>query len=155
MDYLTNYYKNLSEQLQEQINHLENTLLEYRQSGKRFVKVDDVQNTGDEEPLLTGRMRTKKGNPVGKGAAKDKTVAFWATPQAMPNYGPGTSATDDAWETITNSGRPDVETNPIYANLRGQGPAIEVNYNELDTQDPQYRRKKGGSVKGTGSRGRR
>jgi hypothetical protein len=155
MDYLTNYYKNLSEQLQEKVNHLENTLLEYKKSGTRFVQVDDVENTGDEEPLLTGRMRTKAGNPVGKGAAKDKTVAFWATPQAMPNYGPGTSATDDAWETISDSGRPDVETNPIYANLRGQGRAQEVMYRELDTQDPQYRRTKGGSVKGTGVKARK
>jgi len=152
MDYLTKFYKNLSEQLQEKVNHLENTLLEYRREGTRMVDVDDVENTGDDDPLITGVVRTKKGNPAGKGAAKDKMVAFYASHHAMPNYGPGTAASSDAWETISNSGRPSIETNPIYASMRGKGKPVEVLYRELSAGD---RRKKGGSVKGTAEKGRR
>ena len=58
----------------------------------------------------------------------------------------------DAWETITNWGRPTVEDNPIYANLRGKGPAQEVRTGEIFSDEG---RRRGGSVKGTGQKVRK
>jgi hypothetical protein len=59
MDYLTNYYKNLSEQLQEKVNHLEKQIQEANQTGpKKFSIVDKIsgsmhsQGGGDESTYL-------------------------------------------------------------------------------------------------------
>lgn len=147
MNYLTQYYKNLSEQLQQQVNFLEKTILEYRKPETRQVDVHDVENTGEESPMLHGRIVTKKGNPAGKGAAKERDVTFYPSDafKTIQNYPHQES---DAWETITNWGRPTVEDNPIYANLMGKGPALEVKSNEI-AEEPT---KRGGSVKGTGKK---
>jgi hypothetical protein len=147
MDYLTNYYKNLSEQLQEQINRLENVILEYRKTATQYVDIHDIERTGEDVPMLHGRVVTKKGNPAGKGAAKERDVSFYPGMGAMPNYSGNDEA--DAWEAISNSGRPTVENNPIYANLMGKGPAQEVKRGEVsDTEE----RRRGHSEKGTGKK---
>ena len=134
MNYLTNYYKNLSEQLQEELNNLENVILEYRKTRTQKVRIDDIGWEGEEVPLIHGTVVTKKGNPAGKGAAKDREVAFYPGMGSMPNYGKGIpSGTDeaDAEEAIADWGRPTVENNPIYASLKGKGPAQDVRRGEL------------------------
>lgn len=150
MDYLTKYYKNLSEQLQEQVIQLENVLLEYRKKAISHVDIHDVENTRDDSPMLHGRIVTKKGNPAGKGAAKEKNIAFYSGMGSMPNY-PGDDVAD-AWETITNSGRPTVENNPIYANLMGKGSPQEVRTAEIFDNE---RRRRGHSEKGKGQKARK
>jgi hypothetical protein len=151
MNYLTNYYKNLSEQLQAQVNQLQNLILEYTKTPTRYVSADDVERTGEDSPLIHGRVVTKKGNAAGKGAAKEKNVGFYPGMGAMPNY-PGAQHSQDvadAWDTISNSGRPTVEGNPIYANLMGKGAPLEVKRNEIfDTEE----RRRGHSEKGTGKK---
>jgi|694.fasta_scaffold52562_3 hypothetical protein len=148
MNYITNYYKNLSEQLQEQVNQLENLILEYKKTKTQRVDIVDVERGyRGEAPLLHGRIVTKKGNPAGKGAAKERDVAFYPGMGSMPNYRGNDEA--DAEETIYDWGRPTVENNPIYANLVGKGPAQDVLRAEIfDTQI----NRKGGSVKGTGKK---
>lgn len=150
MNYLTNYYKNLSEQLQEQVNQLENLILEYRKKAISHVDIHDVERTGEDVPMLHGRIVTKQGNPAGKGAAKTKNVSFYPGMGAMPNY-PGNDEAD-AWETITNWGRPTVEDNPIFANLMGKGPAQEVRTGEIFSDEGHMR---GHSVKGTGQKAKK
>jgi len=129
MNYLTNYYKNLSEQLQEELNNLENVILEYRKTKTQRVDITDIENDGEEVPLIHGRVVTKKGNPAGKGAAKERDVAFYPGMGSMPNYGGGDEA--DAEEAIADWGRPTVDNNPIWANMMGRGPAQDVRRREL------------------------
>jgi hypothetical protein len=153
MNYLTQHYKNLSEQLQGQLNHLENLILEYRKTTTQKVSIDDIGYEGEPVPLITGTVVTKKGNPAGKGAAKDRAVAFYPGMGAMPNYGKGIpSGTDeaDAEEAIADWGRPTVENNPIYASMKGKGPAQDVRRGELF--NPSRYNDKGGSVPGTGKK---
>ena len=151
MDYITNHYKNLCEQLQGRVNHLENLILEYRKKRISHVDIHDVERTGDDAPMLHGRIVTKHGNPAGKGAAKEKDIAFYPGMGAMPNYR-GFDDVADAWETITNSGRPTVQDNPIYANLMGKGPAQEVRTAEIFDNE---RRRRGHSEKGKGQKARK
>ena len=157
MNYLTTYYKNLSEQLQEQINNLEHMILEYHKTKTQRVDINDIENDGEEVPLIHGRVVTKKGNPAGKGAAKEKDVAFYPGMGSMPNYGKGVpSGTDeaDAEEAIADWGRPTVDNNPIYANLIGKGPAQDVRRAELFNPS-RFGSNKGGSVPGTGQKAKK
>ena len=150
MNYLTNYYKNLSEQLQAQVNNLEYLILEYRRTKTRNVRVDDIENTGEDVPLIHGTVVTKKGNPAGKGAAKTNPVGFFPGMGAMPNYRGDDVA--DAVEAIADWGRPDAANNALYASMLGRGPAPEVLRGEIfDTE----RSQKGGSVKGTGQKAKK
>ena len=151
MNYLTNYYKNLSEQLQEELNNLENVILEYRKTRTQKVSIDDIGFEGESVPLITGTVVTKKGNPAGKGAAKDRAVAFYPGMGSMPNYGGGGTDEADAEEAIADWGRPTVEGNPIYASLKGKGPAQDVRRGELF--DPsRFAKKRGHSVTGQGQK---
>jgi len=150
MNYITNYYKNLSEQLQEQVNHLENLILEYRKTKTQRVDIDDIERGHEEVPLIHGRIVTKQGNPAGKGAAKERAVGFYPGMGSMPNYRGNDEA--DAEEAIADWGRPTVDNNPIYANLAGKGPAQDVR--RADIFDTETNRK-GGSVKGTGKKARK
>ena len=150
MDSLTNYYRNLCEQLQQQVDYLEN-LFEYRTTKTQRVDIVDVERGyRGEAPLLHGRIVTKKGNPAGKGAAKERDVAFYPGMGSMPNYRGNDEA--DAEETIYDWGRPSIENNPIYANLIGKGPAQDVRRAEIFNTG---RNRKGGSVKGTGKKARK
>ncbi len=149
MDYLTNYYKNLSEQLQEKFNNLEQ-LLEYRKKSTTYLDVVDVDPyTGEDAPRIIGTEVTKKGNPMGKGAKKEKTVSIYPGMGAIQSM--GSDQEELAWETVRDSGRPTVENNPIYASMHGKGPAIQVKTAEL-FQDSSDIRTKGGSIPGTGQK---
>lgn len=147
MQYLTNYYKNLSEHLQEQVNYLENLILEYRKTSTQRVDIHDIERGGEDVPLIHGRIVTKKGNLAGKGAAKQRDVGFYPGMGAMPNYVGHDEA--DAWEAISDTGRPTIEDNPIYANFMAKGPAQDVLRGEIFDIE---RRKRGHSVPGTGKK---
>jgi len=141
MNYLTNYYKNLCEQLQEQVNNLEK-LLEYRKSKIAHIDVHDVDPyTGESAPAILGYEVTKKGNPMGKGARKNKVVRFY------PDY----EDEAEAWESVSDTGRPTVQDNRFYASMRGQGSPMEVNRNEL-FQQRHDRPHKGGHEAGMGKK---
>lgn len=152
MNYLTNYYKNLSEQLQAQVNHLEQ-LLEYKKKHVTHLDVVDVDPyTGEDVPRIIGTEVTKHGNPVGKGARKEKLLSTYPGMGAIRNVGSDQEAL--AWETVSNSGRPTVENNPIYASLKGKGPALEVGSGEI-FQEPSDTRRKGGSERGMGKKAKK
>lgn len=151
MNYLTQHYKNMSEQLQEQLNHLENLILEYRKTPTQKVRIDDIENDGEEVPLIHGTVVTTKGNPAGKGAAKDRAVAFYPGMGSMPNYSGGGTDEADAEEAIADWGRPTVDNNPIYASMKGKGPAQDVRRAELFNPS-RFGSNKGGSVPGTGKK---
>ena len=145
-------YKEYVDKIDEQINYLanyrDNLILEYRKTKTQRVDIVDVERGyRGEAPLLHGRVVTKKGNPAGKGAAKERNVGFYPGMGSMPNY-PGNDEAD-AEETIYDWGRPSVENNPIYANLVGKGPAQDVRRAEIFDTDTN---RKGGSVKGTGKK---
>jgi hypothetical protein len=148
MDSLTNYYRNLCEQLQQQVDYLEN-LFEYRTTKTQRVDIHDIERGHEDVPLIHGRVVTKKGNAAGKGAAKERNVGFYPGMGSMPNYGRAGQDEADAWETISNSGNPTAENNPIFANLMGKGPAQDVRRAEIFNTE---RNRKGGSVKGTGKK---
>lgn len=68
MNYLTNYYKNLSEQLQERVNHLQK-LLEKRETEDVLVtgyKVTGHGPTTPSEMEIFGRLSKGKGAKRGK-----------------------------------------------------------------------------------------
>jgi hypothetical protein len=154
MNYLTQHYKNLSEQLQGQLNHLENLILEYRKTTTQKVSIDDIENVGEEVPLIHGTVVTKKGNPAGKGAAKDRAVAFYPGMGAMPNYSGGGTDEADAEEAIADWGRPTVDNNPIWANMMGRGPAQDVVQRELFNPS-RFGKPRGHSVPGTGQKAKK
>lgn len=53
MDYLTNYYKNLSEQLQQRVNFLQNLLEDDKKQEKKPIDADDGGKEGpDEEDVI-------------------------------------------------------------------------------------------------------
>jgi|LakMenE18May11ns_1017448.scaffolds.fasta_scaffold9849610_2 hypothetical protein len=57
MHYLTNYYKNLSEQLQERVNHLENLLSEVKITkfvGGKAVKYDPSEKSEKQAEIDAG-----------------------------------------------------------------------------------------------------
>jgi hypothetical protein len=167
MNYLTNYYKNLSEQLQEQVNNLEQ-LLEYRKKGTTYFDVLDINPySGDKTaPLVVGTEVTKKGNPRGKGAKKTETFSFYPGMGAITNM--GSNQEELAWGALgaevyrrgdggDNPGhftRTIHTNNPIYNSFRGMGPPLEVRSDQLfkDTSDM---RQKGGSVRGTGKKAKK
>ena len=70
MNYLTNYYKNLSEQLQAQLNHLEQIILESKKSKRKTerIKVTGAERPeGEYNPDLIGTL-------TGKGAKARTSV---------------------------------------------------------------------------------
>jgi hypothetical protein len=148
MNYLTNYYRNLSEQLQEKVNYLENLILEYKKKPIEKVDIRDVEVTGEDVPMLHGRIVTKRGNPAGKGAAKEKNVTFYPGMGSMPNYSGNDE--EDAWEIIRDTGNPTVENNPIYASMKGKGEPQEVRADEIRQKG--LDRVRGHSVPGTGQK---
>lgn len=73
MHYLTNYYKNLSEQLQEKVNHLQK-LLEKRETEEILVtgyKVTSAPPGGSSKMKIFGRHTKGKGAKRGREAEVD------------------------------------------------------------------------------------
>ena len=57
MNYLTNYYKNLSEQLQEKVNHLQKLLEANEEEDTVEVTIDDSErDEGEYHPTIKGRL---------------------------------------------------------------------------------------------------
>jgi hypothetical protein len=73
MNYLTNYYKNLSEQLQEKVNHLQK-LLEKRETEEVLVTGYKVTGQGPTTPSkmkILGRFTKGKGSKRGREVEVD------------------------------------------------------------------------------------
>lgn len=66
MDYLTNYYKNLSEQLQAKVNYLEQTILEAQRSTEDVIIDDAETDEGEYTPTLIGHLAKGKGAKRGR-----------------------------------------------------------------------------------------
>ncbi len=144
MNYLTNYYKTLSEQLQEQVNHLENILIEAKKkmvvdkkTGRKVevkkVVLKDVDPNNDSFVI----SQTK-----GKGAARERTGSLPMT-GAFPQFG---SSIEAQYVDAINSPRLEPE-NPISTSYGGGSP-IEVDASQI-RMDP---REKGRNVKGAGKK---
>jgi hypothetical protein len=76
MNYLTQYYKNLSEQLQEKVNNLQQVLDE----GKVLINVDDIEHMGQGEYMVVGR------HAKGKGSKRERVVRFYTEPDKDLDY---------------------------------------------------------------------
>ena len=156
MDYLTNYYKNLCEQLQEQVNHIEAVLAEARRmtrdvmdvnTGKmvptRQVEVQDwLENDSGYErmPTVWGQYTDNRG----KGSQKNRKVSF------IPgNSLPGVvrvKEIEDAEELGHNWGAPPGE------NVFMQG--IQIGASPLDVRASEIEeiRDRGNNRKGSGKK---
>ena len=156
MNYLTNYYKNLSEQLQEQVNQLENILDEARKmttnvkdvrTGKmvptRKVDIEDYDsNTGEDAPLIMGRLADNKG----KGAQKTRQVSFYAG-GSLPGVHPN-EEDSAAYELGRNWAGP-MDQN-VFARAAGRSGAepLDVRDDVLEVEP----REKGHHIKGRGKK---
>jgi hypothetical protein len=136
MNYLTQYYKNLSEQLQEKINNLENILVEYKQKTINGVPVTPVVIQDIDRDTESFVIRPAKG----KGAAREKTGTI-PTTGAFPQF--GASEQEQYVDTI-GSQRLEPE-NPIRSAFGG-GPPIEVDARQIKMDKPE----KGHNVRGAG-----
>jgi hypothetical protein len=151
MNYLTNYYKNLSEQLQEQVNQLEALIAEAKRvdpkTGKaistREIRVTDyLSDSGEDVPLVMGEYADGKG----KGAQKTKEVrmypgrAFLDIPDAHSEFKLAQDLGSD------NPSTPPSE-NPIHQAIM-TGKTMDVNPGEVR----EVSGKKGGSRPGSGKK---
>ncbi len=111
MNYLTNYYKNLCEQLQEKLNYLEKEILEAKRETE-YVIIDDAEKEeGEYTPTLQGRIAK------GKGAKRGKQVDI------EPGHAiPGESKQTEIHHAIELANG-DADKNNIYKT----GKAIKVN----------------------------
>ena len=66
MNYLTNYYKNLSEQLQEKVNFLNQAILEAQRETEDVIIDDAEREEGEDIPTLQGRLAKGKGAKRGR-----------------------------------------------------------------------------------------
>ena len=155
MDYLTNYYRNLCEQLQDQVNQIENILNEARRMTRdvrdvntgnmvptRQVEIEDWDPyTGEDVALVMGKYADNRG----KGAQKNRRVSFY------PGFSlPGERRTKeamDAAELGQNWAGPPGDNVFMAASQLGAAP-LNVRASEIE----EIRRKKGGSVKGRGQK---
>lgn len=158
MDYLTNYYKNLCEQLEQKIVHLESHLNEARKvmnvkTGQRVpVRRVDVQDfdpyTGEDVPMMMGQYADKKG----KGAQKTREVQFYPG-EAVPNL--TRSQEDEAAYVLTDPGANTWGGNRTFSDaigsgfLRGQGAPMDIVASELTEIRP---RKAGSAARGRGKK---
>jgi hypothetical protein len=156
MNYLTNYYKNLSEQLQEQVNQLEALLAEAKKgvdkkTGKtvetRKIEVVDFDPyTGEDMPIIMGQYADGRG----KGAQKTRQVKFY----------PGYAFTDmsreeeEAYARDLDANQPlySRDENPLARSMYKTGEALTVRADEV--RHGEVRERKGGSVPGTGKKAR-
>lgn len=115
MDSLTNYYKNLCEQLQAQVNYLEQTILE-AQRGTEDVIIDDAEtDEGEYIPTLYGHLAK------GKGAKRGRKVTI-----EPGNAIPGESKQTEIHHAIQLA-KGDADRNNIYKT----GKAIKVNKSHM------------------------
>jgi hypothetical protein len=136
MNYLTNYYKNLSEQLQEKINNLENILVEYKQKTIKGVPVTPVVIQDIDRDTESFVIRPAKG----KGAAREKT-GILPTTGAFPQFTPTQQA-----QYVDTIGSPRLEPNNPIRSAYGGGPPIEVDVRQIKMDKPE----KGHNVRGAG-----
>ena len=145
MNYLTNYYKNLCEELEQKINYLESHLNEARKvkdvkTGRevpvRKVDVQDFEWTGEDVPMMMGQYADGKG----KGAQKTREVQFYPG-YAVPQLS-GTAETMDAQELGSNDPYSPDKNNVFSNAMRRGGSPIDVVASEVS----EVRGKKAGSA---------
>jgi len=155
MNDLTNYYKNLSEQLQEQVNQLENMLDEARRMTRdirdvntgnmvptRKVEIEDWDPyTGEDVPLVMGKYADNKG----KGSQKNRRVSFYPG-SSLPGEKRAKESMD-ASELGQNWAGPPGDNVFMSASQIGAAP-LDVSASEIK----EIRRKRGDSVKGRGQK---
>lgn len=158
MNYLTNYYKNLCEQLEQKINYLESHLNEARKAMNvktgRMVPVRrvDVQDfdpyTGEDVPMMMGQYADGRG----KGAQKTREVQFYPG-EAVPNL--TRSQESEAAYVLTDPGANTWGGNRTFSDaigsgfLRGQGAPMDIVASELSEIRP---RKAGSAARGRGKK---
>lgn len=153
MDYLTNYYKNLCEQLEEKINHLESHLNESRKvmnvkTGRMVpVRRVDVQDfdpyTGEDVPMMMGQYADGRG----KGAQKTREVQFYPG-DAVPNL--TRSQESEAAYVLTDPGQNRWGGNETFSKaISRSGSPLDIVASELSEIRP---RKAGSAARGRGKK---
>ena len=115
MNYLTNFYKNLCEQLQAKVNYLEQTILEGQKDTEDVIIDDAETEEGEYTPTLIGRIAK------GKGAKRGRTVKI-----EPGNAIPGESKQTEIHHAVQLANG-DADKNNIYTT----GKAIKVNKSQM------------------------
>jgi len=144
MNYLTNYYKNLSEQLQEKVNHLENVLVEYQLK----TRANKQSRTGERIPVRDVVLQDMYDDQFevspakGKGAARERTGMMPAT-GVFPQFG-----INQEQDYVIDTAAPYMtDDNPIKRALR-HGGSIEADASQI-SMNP---RERGRNVRGAGKK---
>jgi len=115
MNYLTNYYKNLSEQLQEKVNHLQNLISEAQKETEDVIIDDAERDEGEYHPTLQGRLAKGKGSKRGR----------------QVNIEPGRAIVGVSKETEINDAHELANGDADKDNIYKTGKAIKVNKSEI------------------------
>ena len=153
MNYLTNYYKNLCEELEQKINYLESHLNEARKAmnvktGQRVpVRRVDVQDfdpyTGEDVPMMMGQYADGRG----KGAQKTREVQFYPG-DAVPNL--TRSQESEAAYVLTDPGANTWGGNETFSKaISRSGSPLDIVASELSEIRP---RKAGSAARGRGKK---
>lgn len=153
MSYLTNYYKNLCEELEQKINYLESHLNEARKAmnvktGQMVpVRRVDVQDfdpyTGEGVPMMLGQYADGRG----KGAQKTREVQFYPG-DAVPNL--TRSQEDEAAYVLTDPGANTWGGNDTFSKaISRSGSPLDIVASELSEIRP---RKAGSAARGRGKK---
>ena len=103
MNYLTNYYKNLSEQLQEKVNHLQQLIESKRKTEEILVTGYKVTGGGPDEPP---QMKIHGVHTKGKGGKRGRGVSVVRKPL-------------DGLRLVASGLRPGTGLDPVEAFLVG------------------------------------
>jgi len=115
MNYLTTHYKNLAEQLQEKVNHLQNLISEAQKETEDVIIDDAERDEGEYHPTLQGHLAKGKGSKRGRQVNVEPG-------RAIPGVSKETEI-GDAHELADD----DADKNNIYKT----GKAIKVNKSEI------------------------
>ena len=115
MNYLTTHYKNLAEQLQEKVNHLQNLISEAQKETEDVIIDDAERDEGEYHPTLQGRLAK------GKGQKKGRQV----------NIEPGRAIPGVSKETEISDAHELADDEADKNNIYKTGKAIKVNKSEI------------------------
>ena len=96
MNYLTNYYKNLSEQLQEKVNHLQNLLEEYPKNKVKGMKLSIIDRVSGTAYDQTGEGAKFIAQGEDGKHYTFNSAAKWAWDNEDPGEAPQTFEVDTA-----------------------------------------------------------
>ena len=115
MNYLTQHYKNLAEQLQEKVNHLQNLISEAQKETEDVIIDDAERDEGEYHPTLQGRLAKGKGKKKGRKVDVEPGSAIVGVSKQ--------TEIDDAHELADG----DADNNNIYTT----GRPLKVNKSEI------------------------